>query len=575
MVKRMKHDILNLNLLFISSWILDKKENIVRTKKEYFEQLNDISLLRKQIRKKLLPPTIEEIFGNHIPTEQEIINKLGNKWKNTIESISYIISYFSFKNWKNAVSFYISTTNPYFLKNIGSVNQISLVLKKCIDFGLIKVKNEYYHFGSSNHSDNKCRTYYWNSNVSQVIESIMKKNGIRKKAIRISDYGINKKLLELNKVIEEKKLNSLEKYRNKLYVKEHTNINLDDDTAILGLRQNYEPFDEYHLIMENYNSLERNHNNVEKFIFNLPRAKNNNIKKISIRGTSNFCCIESENRKSMLEDLFDGFYCNDVNGSIFRNTYLLNTGEWLDDSIDMYEYICGFKLDFETRNAVKTLCMICYFSPSLQKAESSLCYSKDKENNIFKYLYESNYNGMKDSFRWFYRNLKEKLGGRLWGSEIFFHETCNYIGVKKNMIDRGLQVYRVYDGFYTDKNLSASEFNNIVKTECLRYFNKYKDWIIARRKMIDDNVIEENIKEETEKDENIHQKMRDFIKTFDKDNKDEKNAITNQSDKCSETLIEDKVKNIENDKKFNIEHLNNVKIDFLTDNCSENFFSSS
>ena len=67
----------------------------------------------------------------------------------------------------------------------------------------------------------------------------------------------------------------------------------------------------------------------------------------------------------------------------------------------------------------------------------------------------------------------EKAIGFSYRSEIFLHESCIYAQVAHKLRTLGYKVFQVYDGFFTDKPLDRTTFNNIVKSEALSYYYKY------------------------------------------------------------------------------------------------------
>ena len=67
----------------------------------------------------------------------------------------------------------------------------------------------------------------------------------------------------------------------------------------------------------------------------------------------------------------------------------------------------------------------------------------------------------------------EKAIGFSYRSEIFLHESCIYAQVAHKLRTMGYKVFQVYDGFFTDKPLDRTTFNNIVKSEALSYYYKY------------------------------------------------------------------------------------------------------
>lgn len=602
-------------LVFIASFVEEGKDNKNRKAEDLFEY-KDVAFLDKITNKlKKKTPCIEEIFGDTVFTENEIIKILGSKWIECLRNILYVVKRFGNTEYSKAISYYISTYDKYFLSNIGNPSTVSKTLKKCIDIGLIKLKDSFYCF--NNGSQNRSRYYYWNSRIAKVIRNMAIKNGITVRKPKKSKIRLMKeRIWNLQNRIEEKNEKKIKENMNNVYIKQFTSIDLDDDLAHYCLHKNYPFFEKYHIMMERYNDIEEFENNREVFNFNIERNKSNHIMSIAIRGTSTLCSFSHEDRDSTLDDMFGQYhwFLNDVNGSIFRVTYLLNHGVWLDRKIDMYEFICGFELDKNTRDIIKhNLMMLCYFSTSFNDAVNNLVYRSelnevtditqlaDEKYNVFKCIFNADCDDLKKSYEYLYYRMREVLGVS-YLSEIFLFESCIYILAKKKLVERGYRVVRVYDGFYTDKFLSMKEFDEVIRESALEFYDDIKEWLAERRRTVESEFEKSRIRNKNrklkpedikklEEKERLYEQTRKFWKLLSEkvENKKlkrlqkqeteiteaDKNTDSRQLDEHSETFIQDNVNYIEKDKKFNIEHLNNVKTDFSDSYRFESFFSSS
>ena len=136
------------------------------------------------------------------------------------------------------------------------------------------------------------------------------------------------------------------------------------------------------------------------------KDKRGDITRIGIRKTNAYCNLKvrgyedrqswenlGEKEKSRIRDVvmtrrLGGVYENDVKSSIYRITYLLNNGVWLDRDIDLYPRMANF--DFkskEERNLFKSpLAMKLYFSPSIDKAIATTIYNSTSTKELFKKL---------------------------------------------------------------------------------------------------------------------------------------------------------------------------------------------
>ena len=166
-----------------------------------------------------------------------------------------------------------------------------------------------------------------------------------------------------------------------------------------------------------------------------------------------------------------GVYENDVKSSIYRITYLLNNGVWLDRDVDLYPKMVGFDFENEDqRNLYKApLAMKLYFSPSIEKAISTSSYQRDETKRLFKELNAPKVlQQAKD-------NMLNAIG-HSYRSEIFLHESCIYTQVAHKIRSMGYQLIQIYDGFFTNKPLDEKVFDAIVKECALEYYEKYKGY---------------------------------------------------------------------------------------------------
>ena len=215
--------------------------------------------------------------------------------------------------------------------------------------------------------------------------------------------------------------------------------------------------------------------------------KDKNITRIGIRKTNGYCNLKvhgyedrqswenlSEQEKSRIRDVvisrrLGGVYENDVKSSIYRITYLLNNGEWLDREIDLYPRMAGFEFKSkEERNLFKSpLAMKLYFSSSIDKAISTSIYNSTSTKELFKKL------NAKDVLQEARDNMLNVIGSS-YRSEIFLHESCIYTQVAHKIRQMGYRLIQIYDGFFTNKPLDEKTFDEIVKKCALDYYKKWK-----------------------------------------------------------------------------------------------------
>ena len=117
--------------------------------------------------------------------------------------------------------------------------------------------------------------------------------------------------------------------------------------------------------------------------------KDSRISRIAIRARNSYCSAKVHDiteqdlingrvlRDEVIKAKYGHVYEQDVKSSIYRVTYLLNKGVWLDDSIDLYEMIAGFKFETpEQRDLFKRpFCQKMYFSASSKDMKTKVCWN--------------------------------------------------------------------------------------------------------------------------------------------------------------------------------------------------------
>ena len=72
------------------------------------------------------------------------------------------------------------------------------------------------------------------------------------------------------------------------------------------------------------------------------------------------------------------------------------------------------------------------------------------------------------------RAIIEAEGRRLYGTEIFLHESCIYLDVLKELLDNGFFCWECYDAFYARKEgVTQEEFEKYVEALVEEKANAY------------------------------------------------------------------------------------------------------
>ena len=206
-----------------------------------------------------------------------------------------------------------------------------------------------------------------------------------------------------------------------------------------------------------------------KFTPSVTRNKESNrVTKIGIRAYNQFCSIPKESeicsRYDVLEETFGkGYEEFDVKSSIYRVTYFMNKGVWLDNEIDIYKMMAPY--DFTEkfdRDNYKSFAMRLYFGKSGDEVYDKMwkCHIIEKNNEN------------KLAVNKLYNKMREVIGNTL-GNEVFLHESCILMRLANKLYKAGFMHYQVYDGFYGETGIKDFCNNNIEQCAAEYYEDVY------------------------------------------------------------------------------------------------------
>lgn len=167
------------------------------------------------------------------------------------------------------------------------------------------------------------------------------------------------------------------------------------------------------------------------------------------------------------EDILNKYELNlekDVTSSVPRITLSINKQQWIKEDIDIYEiiynqYIRNHYNDTvvekfeEVRPAIKKLHMRGYFD----KPNMLGVHTRRAMANV------ENKKEIDEEMRIYQQAIIEAEGGNLFGSEIFYHESCIYMDVLKELLDKQYKVWMCYDAWYASKKgIEQEEFKEYV-----------------------------------------------------------------------------------------------------------------
>ena len=414
-------------------------------------------------------------------SEEDTIKKLGRKkfWNLTL--LKPFVDILKYKTQTKTISILSLSCNSKFWKMVYKNHRyVSRLFQLAQEVQLIKCVDSTYRFNTKR--SNRSKMYAWNKKQEKVLLSLFKKYSITDKFIQslssinysylisiVDTFGKDNKKQEL---VEAKR-------RFNIRIAQRTCLPLSDEIIAAAINERYPQYMAMCKTIAEDNAM-KPIDEMDYANLNIKRDKNNNAISISIRNTNQYCPskvkLTDEEKKSgklsirdgILMKKFGAVYENDVKSSIYRITYLLNNGVWLDNSIDLYERIFGAKFESkEDRKIFKApFCMQLYFNTSSKSMKAHIEYKKSKTKmwNKLNYGYTIIEKARDNMF---------KAIGKSWHSEIFLHESCIYTQVAHRLRLLGYKVIQIYDGFFTDRYLDNSEFNRIVKEEAMRYYKTY------------------------------------------------------------------------------------------------------
>ena len=181
----------------------------------------------------------------------------------------------------------------------------------------------------------------------------------------------------------------------------------------------------------------------------------------------------------------------DVASSVPRVTLSINSGKWISEDIDIYKLIYEeyqrLKEDNRSNNgtivntfasirpAIKSLHMRGYFDGDSTLCRNTKLAMKVYNNNST----EEKRNAVDREMQIFRKAIIIAEGGKTYDSEIFLHESCIYMDVLKELLDKGYYVWQCYDAFYATNPYNQTNegfekmVSEIIEIKANNYINKY------------------------------------------------------------------------------------------------------
>lgn len=357
----------------------------------------------------------------------------------------------------------IPTTSKQNLMIWGYPEAVHRAIKYMMEMGLITVQDDTYRFNAPFEGGNYGKLYaYYVDNEEKFIQ-YCKDNGIHKYVVKNVQEITSKEELEKIELIDESKSFATADVRfGPVGLEKPEGFSKTDFQMFLTecLYSNYPEFKFHQIKVDEINKRFYEEYSVFKLRF-YPHYtwKGNKVVKIGIRLTNEYCSKKKDERKEILTQY--GFHLEkDVKSSVPRLTLSINEGHWIGEEIDIYELINnefepGSDFTEERRENIKKYVLPAYFDKgSDQMLGKNLTYKLGKLG-IDKKIIDDSMGRLRQA-------LVKAVGGRTFGSDIFYIESCVYLMTLYDLLCSGHMVWLVYDAFYSNGQEDDETFKYMV-----------------------------------------------------------------------------------------------------------------
>lgn len=345
---------------------------------------------------------------------------------------------------------------------------VSRAIDYMMEIGLLSLENDKYQFGAYYERDNKSKSYrYYKENEDRLKEYCQAHN-IQMFVAKNPIYSLAE-IQNVHKDIDKAKV----RFGTKLKLIKPAGLSKAEfeKQLTLCLYENY-PGLRFHI--EKANEIN------EKYYIDYPefriRFQPNftwhdelYISRIGIRATNSMVNMKKEDRAEILKAY--GFSLEkDINASVPRMTLSLNMGHWVDEDTDIYELIYRHMeptgtFTTEVREAIKKLHMRAYFDESEKQVGHHTWLAMDQEN-----IDRDDVCNKMAEFRDAIINAE---GGQLYGSDIFYVESCVYLMTLYDLLSSGHRVWQVYDCFYSTGDEDQQLFEYMISNGVRLNFEEF------------------------------------------------------------------------------------------------------
>lgn len=368
------------------------------------------------------------------------------KLKNKLSKVLAFIDSVKHKRFKTGCTVMpISVTNKDNLAIWDNEMGVSRAIAYMTEIGLISIENDKYQFGAYYEKDNRSKSYRYYKENEDKIKKYCETHDIQMFIVKNKVYNMSE-LKNVHTDIDKSKVRFTS--RIKLIKPAELSRAEFEKQLTLCLYENY-PGLRFHIMKANEIN-ERYYKNYPEFRIRFqPNFTWSDdglyVSGIGIRATNSMTNQKKENRKEILEAY--GFTLEkDINASVPRMTLSLNSGHWIEETEDIYKLIFHILepnsiCSDETREAIKKLHMRAYFD-SGDKSVGHHTWLSMEQDGIDR-------EDVCDKMTEFRNAIIKAEGGTLYGSDIFYVESCVYLMTLYDLLSAGHRVWQVYDCFYS------------------------------------------------------------------------------------------------------------------------------
>ena len=367
----------------------------------------------------------------------------------------------------------ISVTNKENIAIWGNDMGVSRAIKYMIEIGLISVESERYQFNAYYKKDNKSKSYRYYKENEDKIKKYCEDHSIQMYVVKNKIYTMAE-LQNVHIEIDRSKVRFATRLR-LIRPAELSKAEFEKQLT-LCLYKNYPGLRFY---IEKANEIN------ERFYKEYPEFRirfqpnftwsddGEYVSGIGIRATNTMTNVKKENRTAILK-AYGLTLEKDISASVPRMTLSLNVGHWVDETEDIYELIYRIleptgTCTSEIRDAIKTLHMRAYFDSGDKSVGHHTWMSMDQDG--------IERQDVCDKMSEFREAIIKAEGGKLYGSDIFYVESCVYLMTLYDLLCSGHRVWQVYDCFYStgdeDKELFEFMISNGVKINFEEFMSMY------------------------------------------------------------------------------------------------------